>query len=144
MKKGLKIALIFAALGIVTAALVFQFVINKSHPDYEKEKAELSISAQDLFEMFRENSSLASTTYNGKVIEIEGQLTEIESNDDQTFACFVLDEGMFGAEGVRISMLANHADRLKTISKGQTIVIKGYVTGYNDTDVIVEFGSIKN
>jgi len=47
---------------------------------------------------------------------------------------------MFGNEGVRVSMLQN--EQLSEITTGQNITLKGFCTGYNQTDVVLEHGSI--
>ncbi|PKP48667.1 MAG: hypothetical protein CVT92_15915 [Bacteroidetes bacterium HGW-Bacteroidetes-1] len=142
MKTWIKTLVILAAIGMVTATMLFVFVINKSHPDYETKKADYSLSAIDIFNDYSEDIQNASKKYNGKIIEIESTLTEIESSDGQIIACFVLKEGVFGPEGVRIRMLENQKNILKDIAIGEKVTLKGYVTGYNETDVILEHGSI--
>lgn len=142
MKNWIKIGLILFVVALIGLWAIYTFVYNKPHANYEKAVAEFSISAPDLFEAYRTDSQTASTKFNGKLVEINGVLSAIEATSNQTIAIFVLDEGMFGSEGIRVSMLAAYTEHLKTIATGETVVIKGYITGYNDTDVIVEFGSI--
>jgi hypothetical protein len=75
------------------------------------------------------------------VIQITGRINKVESVDSLTIAVFILDEGMFGDEGIRCSMLPNHSEKTHSL-EGKTTTIKGYLTGYNDTDVILENCSI--
>jgi hypothetical protein len=49
---------------------------------------------------------------------------------------------MFGDEGIRCIMLQNQNKKLQGFASQDIITIKGYCTGYNDTDVIIEKASI--
>lgn len=143
MNKWIKIIALLAAVGVVSAILGYVFVYNKPHPDFEKAKAEYSLPANALFEAYRENTNEASEKYNGRVIELNGTLSEVEKNGEMLIAVFVFEEGVFGPEGVRVNMLENQAGIFSEAYIGQKITIKGYVTGYNQSDVILEHGSIK-
>lgn len=144
MNKWIKIMLILVTMGTVGAVLGYVFVYNKSHPDYEKKSADFKLTAEELFEFYRSDQASAGIKYNGKVVEVSGVLSEIESIHDLIIAVFVLDEGLFGNEGIRISMLENHQERLKNTPQGSVVIIKGFVTGYNETDVVMEHGSLIN
>lgn len=144
MKTWIKIIAVLAIVGIVALFLVYKFVYNKPHPDFEKKKADFSVTAGDLFSQYRDDNSAATEKFNGKVLEVTGLLAAVESPGDLTVAVFVLDEGMFGPEGVRITMLPDHSAPLMNFGTDREITIKGYCTGYNETDVILEKGSIVN
>lgn len=144
MNKWIKILAALALVGIIALFLVYKFVYNKPHPDFEKKKAEYSVTAADLFAGYRDGNSIATQKFNGKVLEVTGILTDIETNNDLTVAVFVFDEGMFGAEGIRITMLPEHSQSLLNTEIGKEITIKGFCTGYNESDVIIEKGSIVN
>ena len=55
---------------------------------------------------------------------------------------FAYRKGDFGDEGVRVTMLPEYHQAGKAINPFKPVVIKGLCTGYNDTDVILENGSI--
>lgn len=144
MKKWLKIVAILAIMGILGAAAGYYFVYNKPHANYEKMEADFSLKASDLFNEFKANKAAAEPKYNGKVVEIVGTLAKVEEADSLMIAVFVFDQGMFGDEGIRCTMLPNHVQGLKNTQAGGEIKLKGYLTGYNDTDVILEKCSISN
>lgn len=144
MKTWIKVVLALAFVGIIALFLVYKFVYNKPHPDFEKKKADYSIMASELFAGYRNDNATATEKFNGKVLEVSGTLADIETANDLSIAVFVFDEGMFGAEGVRITMLPEHSKMLMNYRPGQEITIKGFCTGYNETDVIIEKGSIVN
>lgn len=137
-KTFLKIALGLLVTGIISAALVYQFVINKPHRDFEKAKPSFIVSASDLFESFRADKTLAESKYNGQVVLLSGKLDMVEATDNLVTGVFIFDEGMFGDEGVRCTMLPEHARIMKSLPIGSEVSLKGFLTGYNETDVILE------
>ncbi|MBU1369723.1 MAG: OB-fold putative lipoprotein [Bacteroidetes bacterium] len=142
MKKWIKVLLVLAIIGLAGATYMYVFVYNKSHPDYANLKPDFETNAEALFVAFKNNPHDAASTYNGKIIRLSGKLNKVEKNEDQTIAYFILDEGMFGNEGVRISLLPEEANKLVPSDTGKSISIKGFCTGYNDSDVILEHGSL--
>ena len=142
MKTWMKIGIGLAVAGIIGAALVYKFVYNKPHPDYETETADFGLEAKQLFADFKANEAGASTKYTGKVIEISGTRPTVEEADSLVILVFSFEEGMFGGEGIRVTMLPKFNNLSKNISTDQTITLKGFCTGFNGTDVIIEKGSI--
>jgi hypothetical protein len=138
MKTWLKILIGLAVLGITAAVLVYVFVYNKPHPDYEKLEAAFSLSPQELYSAYTGNKVDSQKKYNGQLIELTGALNKIETADSLVIAVFVFNQGMFGDEGVRCTMLPKYNQVAQTLQPGGTIKIKGYCTGFNDTDVILE------
>jgi hypothetical protein len=130
--------LVLFAIGLVSAGLVYRFVYNKPHRDFEKARPAYIISAAELYDSFRNMRTEAEGKYNGQVVLLNGKLDKIELSDSIVTGVFIFNQGMFGDEGIRCSMLPGHASKLKSIAQGSEVSIKGYVTGYNDTDVIIE------
>ena len=142
MKRWIKIILGLAILGIAAAFLIYHFVINKPHPDFEKIKPYYSLNAKAFYNEFKTSKENAHKLYNGKVIEITGKLARIESADTLTIAVFVFNQGMFGDEGIRCTMLKKFSTDAKKLKPDGIIRIKGYCTGFNETDVIMEYCSL--
>jgi len=142
MKTWIKIGIGLAIAGIIGALVVYKFIYNKPHPDYETETADFRTEAKQLFSDFKSDETAAGQKYNGKVIEISGIPTSIEDADSMLIVVFAFEEGMFGNEGIRVTMLPKFNDPGKKISTSETVTLKGFCTGFNDTDVILEKGSI--
>lgn len=138
MNKWIKILLTLVVVGIFAGLLGYKFVYNKPHTDFEKEKAVWTISAEDLYNGYKENQVAANEKYLGQVVEISGQLSAIEENNGLVVFAFVFEEGMFGDEGVRCTFLDNQKEDVSALKPGDDIKLKGYCTGYNETDVILE------
>jgi hypothetical protein len=143
MKTWMKITMILLALGFIGAGLGYKFVYNKPHINYEKASVDFSLAGSELFSQFKSSTHQASERYTGKVLEISGKLNSVETPDSLTIAVFTLDEGMFGDEGIRCTMLPNHSGSISQFI-GRDVKLKGYCTGYNETDVIMEKCSIIN
>ena len=144
MKTWMKIALGLLIIGIIGLIYVYKYVYNKPHLDVENTKAEFSMKAQDLYNEFKQNKDASGLKYNGKVIEIEGSLKKIEQTDSLTVAVFSYEEGMFGDQGVRCTFLPGQVAKAKSLGEGTIVKLKGYCTGFNDTDIIFEKTSIVN
>jgi hypothetical protein len=142
MKTWVKIILGLVAVGIVSALLVYKYVYNKKHPDYERIEAAYTINAHDLFYAFKNSKEAATRQYNGQVLEITGKLSKVEAADTLVTAVFAFEQGMFGDEGIRCTMLKKYNDAAMKLQPDGEVRFKGYCTGYNDTDVIIEKCSI--
>jgi hypothetical protein len=138
MKTCVKIILSLFVAGIITAVLIYTFVYNKSHPDYEKIKPDYTLSASELYNSFKSNTTGSEIKYNGKVLSVSGTLTKVESTDSLVIVVYVFNQGMFGDEGIRCTMLPKFNEEAKKLQPGNIYNIKGYCTGFNDSDVILE------
>lgn len=138
MLKKIILGLLFV--GLIAGAYGYFFMYNKSHPDYENLDADTSISAQELFDQCKNEGK--ANEFTGKIIELSGIPQEIESNDGVKTMVFVFDEGMFGAEGVRVTFLSSYNEDLELLPKDSPVMLKAYCTGYNETDVVLEKASL--
>ena len=132
MKRVISIIVVIILLGFV---YVYFFMYNKSHPNYSKMDAEYSLSAKILYNNFTTNND--SKKYLGKIVMIDGIVSDVEKNDSTSIIIFNFEEGMFGDQGVRCSM-TNFDIHIRF---GDSINIKGLCVGYNDTDVLLEYCS---
>jgi len=142
MNKWVKIGVAIVLIGIMAAGLGYKFVYNKPHRDFEKAQADYTLSCEEAYNAYVKNRTDADQMYTGKVLQIEGELTSMETPDSMTILVFALSEGMFGDEGVRITMLPKYDMMAQALLPGDNVKAKGFCTGYNDTDVILEKGSL--
>jgi hypothetical protein len=127
---------------IVTAGLLFYFIVyNKPHVDYSIHDADVEIKAEELYKEYVKNPLAAAKKYNGKVLIVTGEVSHIETSDDMVIAVMVFDEGFFGPEGIRFTLLADQQDKVSVESKNS---IKGFCSGYSGSDVIIEHASVIN
>jgi hypothetical protein len=102
------------------------------------------VSASELFNNFLSDRQTAEAKYNGQVVLLFGKLDKIENDGSSVTGVFVFNQGIFGDEGIRCAMLPGHAGGLANLAAGSEIRLKGFLTGYNETDVILENCSIIN
>lgn len=138
MKTWLKILIILVVVGLISAFLVWKFVINKSHPNYAKVKAEYELLATDIFNKYISNKDSANQFYTGKEIQIKGKFTKIEQTGTNAVVIFVFRQGEFGDEGIRCVLLPEEIEKIKEIKPNEDIILKGMCTGYNESDVMIE------
>lgn len=144
MKTWIKILIGLIVLGMVALFIIYKFVYNKQHPDYENIEPAFTLNAPDMFNEYKTGKDAASAKYNGKVIALTGILSKVEAVDSLVTAVFVFGQGDFGDEGIRCTMLAKYNDAAAKLQPDGEVRVKGYCTGYNETDVILEKCSIIN
>lgn len=136
MKKLLIILLILAITGLIVAALVFKFYLNKPHNDIEKAAPDYSITATEIWKQYTSDYRTADSLYTGKVIELSGTLNRTDKSDSITYAVFVMEvDSLFGDKSVRCEMLQKYNDEIIAFATGKTLKIKGFCTGFDGTDI---------
>ncbi len=138
MKSWLKIMIALLLLGIIAAIIVYFFVYNKPHPDFEKAKPEFTINASGLYQAFRTDPDAAAQKFNGKVIQLQGALDNIETGNDMVILTFTFEDGVFGPEGIRCTLLPQFHEAAMELVPGEIVDIKGFCTGFTGSDVILE------
>ncbi len=141
MKLILKIILGLILLAGIAAGAFYLYVSNKKHVDYTKAKPEAQLTAAELYAAFSKNDLSAAKKYNGKVIHIEGIVDSIEVVDNRKIVLMFLNDGMFGQEGIRLDL---HPQETSDLDVGDSVILKGYCTGFSGYDVIVEHVTVVN
>jgi hypothetical protein len=136
MKKLIRIALILVALGLISAALVWKFYINKPHEDIENATPAYQMTADEIWKQYNSNLKTADSLYTGKVIEISGNLSRTDKADSMVYAVFVMEaDSMFGDKSVRCEMLQKYNAEITALPKDTPVKLKGFCTGFDQTDI---------
>ncbi len=138
MKKILAILLMLAFFGGLYG---WFFVYNKPHTDFEQIKPDYTLPAKQLFSDYFNGKG---KVYTGKVLEISGIARKADISDTLVTVIFVFNEGMFGDEGIRCSFKPKFNQQLSQKDYPSQITLKGFCSGFNDTDVIMEHCSLVN
>lgn len=138
MNKWFKIIIALFIIGIIAAGLGYKFIYNKPHPDFESAKPEFTLDAKELFDNFKNSKSESDQRYNGTIVQISGLISSVETSDSLVIVVFAFEEGMFGDEGIRCTMLTGYNDNAKLLNPNDKTTIKGFCSGYNETDVILD------
>ena len=136
MKKLLKIAIVLGVTGIVAAALVWKFYVNKPHEDIDNATPAYAMTTEKIWEQYNTDLKNADSLYTGKVIELSGNLGRVDKADTLVSVVFVMaSDSMFGDKTISCQMYKKHNDEAIALVTGTTVKIKGFCTGYNDPDI---------
>lgn len=136
MKKLLKIAGILAVIGVIVSALVWKFYINKPHEDIENATPAYTIATEEIWKQYNADLKTSDSLYTGKVIELTGKLNRTDKSDSLVYAVFVMEaDSMFGDKSVRCEMLQNYNSEALALQKDASVKIKGFCTGFDQTDI---------
>ncbi len=130
-----KIVLAIAILVILGALYGWFFVYNKPHTDFEKSKPDFEVTATELYNNYVTGKG---NRYNGKVLKLTGTVKATDDGDTLITLVFVFNEGMFGDEGIRCTLLPKFNPQIRKMTLPATITLKGFCAGYNGTDVVLE------
>jgi hypothetical protein len=136
MKRNRLILIALGVSALLAASVIVYLLYHKPHEDYSIAEADYSLTPQQLYEQFLNNQSDADLRYNGKVIEISGIPDAWEEVDSLTIAIFIFGEGDFGPVGIRATFLGKVSP--ENLQAGAPLTIKGFCSGYNGEDVILE------
>lgn len=142
MKTWIKITIGLMLAIIIAGLLTYKYVYNKPHTDYLHAVPVYTLNAGTVYRSFQTNTKPATRIFVGKMIGLTGPVSKVEKADTLVTIVFVFNQGMFGDEGIRCSMLPASRKQALGLNPGSVIAIKGYCSGYNETDVIFEHCSI--
>jgi len=136
MNKWLKIIAILAVIGVIAAGLVWKFVINKPHADIENATPAYTINTQELWKQYNKDLKLSDSLYTGKVIEIAGSLGAVEKVDSLVYLVFIMEpDPDFGNKTIRCEMLPKYNEEAITFQPNTMLKVKGFCSGYDQTDI---------
>ena len=88
----------------------------------------VTVDAPGLIREFETGDAGVEKKYLGKVLQVKGNIRQVEKDADGNFTIVLGDAGEMSA--VRCSMDTTTNDRLQSIKQGTTVNIKGIFTGF--------------
>lgn len=125
MKKRI---LLLAALLAGIGGAVGLYFYNQKMPSMSGQKAEMTVSAADLYMAFEADEAAANARYLGKILAVEGQVREANTLPDGTVKV-VLDTGK--DFGVLCEFDPNTSHRRTHFEPGEQLTLKGECAGFN-------------
>ncbi len=125
MKK--RILLLAALLAAIGGAIGLYFY-NQKMPSMVGQKAEMTLSAADLYAAFEADETAANARYLGKILAVEGQVREANTLPDGTVK-LVLDTGK--DFGVLCEFDPNTPHKRTRFEPGERLTLKGECAGLN-------------
>ncbi|MHB1277696.1 MAG: OB-fold protein [Bacteroidia bacterium] len=137
MKNWKKIGIIIALLFLVGVAGVF-WIVNKPHKNIESAKPDFQLQVSDLIAGFAKEDSLAHARYFEKVIELTGEIEQVQQADSVSMLTFRSAEKSF-----QLSCMMDPLDHTPLAAK-QLVKLKCLYAGYLSPDEEFELpGDIK-
>ena len=132
--KGKKIVISVLVL-VIALAVVGYKIYNKPHVDVASEKADITITATNLFADFSNDEEKANATYLDKIVEVKGVIGKIAKEEEKVIINLNTGDD-FG------SVLCHLSDpstgKVKDIKEGESIKVKGICTGFLMDVVLVK------
>lgn len=130
----MKILLSIAGIGLVAGLILLYWIFNKPHRDVTKEKG-ITLTAQQLYDAFKNNETQANSLYLDKAIELNGTVADISTNQaGQKVVNFSTNDPL-------VMINCTFKTDPGNLKVGDTITFKGICTGYiPDANVVINEG----
>ncbi len=129
-----KILLVILVLVVIGAAYGY-YQYTRGNKDLSGAKADVSISAVDLYNEYSADEKIANTKYLSKVISVRGKISKIDK-DATGSASIMLDAGS-DMGGVSCLLDTRHNDEAAKLHNGDSVLINGSCTGMLSDVVLV-------
>lgn len=105
------------------------YVFNKPHRNVEKEKPAYTLTATELFADFSEDEQAGYEKYGDKVIEVSGEIVEINEGEKQQLT-IVLGDVLEGVScAIADEEMQENKDKVSGLSTGDNVTLKGKCDG---------------
>ena len=121
-------------IGIIIAAIVGIIAyrqVMRGHDDMAKAKPDITIKAEELIKLYEEDEKNADNLFLGKILEIKGVVSLIESTDEEATITMEVDGYMGG-----IAFELTNPEEADELNEEEYHVLKGKCSG-KLTDVVI-------
>lgn len=101
---------------------------TRSNQDYQDVNPDFIISAVNLIREYETNDSAAARKYNGKAIEVSGNIKSIDK-DEKGFYTIILGDST-SLSSVRCAMDTLHRQDAAGLPSGSSVTLRGACTGF--------------
>jgi hypothetical protein len=122
MNKTFKSLLIIALILLIGGGAVAYFMWNKPHRNVENEKG-IEVTAPQLVKEYQQNEAEANKKYLDKAIQVQGNISEVKSNQDGKTTVMLSSEDAF------TSVFCTLKEPASNITTGSLVTIKGICSG---------------
>lgn len=119
-----KIALYLILAFIIIGASLGLYFFYQKVPGLDDVKPDYRLTANELFDSFEQNEKESLTKFEGKVIEVRGEVSQVNESDTTLTVVLAVENAIIG--GVNCSF-QNVATK---VTKGELVSIKGRCQGY--------------
>lgn len=124
-----KIILFILLLAAVAAAWYGYKEYTRTNKDLASVKADFVLAATELIKEYESNGSASAEKYNGKILEVNGQVKAVEKDDKGYYTVVIGDNTSMSA--VRCAIDSIHQDKATGLINQSSVSVRGACTGYN-------------
>ena len=128
-----KITWIIILLVIIIGAIYGYREYSRTNKDLQDVKPDFSLAATQLIREFESSDSAAAKKYNGRIVEVNGNVKVVEKDENGYYTIVLGDSA--GLSSVRCSLDTTHHEDATRLSGGQSAIIRGACTGFNASDL---------
>lgn len=122
-----KLAIIAGILAIIIImAVTGWYIYNKPHQGIADAVTDMQITATDLYSDFQKDENLANKKYLNKIIEVTGNVAEVQNVNGSQIILLSSTSDMGGVS----CQLTKDGNNKKTVKKSTTVTVKGKCSGY--------------
>jgi len=129
-----KIVLPIIFLSIVVAVVAYN-VYNKPHVDVADAKADVTVTAENLFSEFSNDEIKANTQYLDKIIQVQGLIQNLKVENELGVVTLKTEDD-FGT--VQCNLSRDATSNFRLLKENDLVTIKGICTGYLMDVVLVK------
>lgn len=115
--------ILFLLVGFVVKYTLFNF----SEKNIADQTAIATLNSDELINSFTSNEKKSIALYEGKIIEVSGEIKEISFINERITVILSSNNKTFG---VLCDMNPNQKEKIKKLSKNETITVKGICKGF--------------
>ena len=130
---GKKIAWLTLLLAAVAAGIYGYKEFTRTNKQLINAKPDYTMTASALINDFENDDNMATTRYNGKVLEVSGSVLTVEKDDSGYYTVILGEQGTMSA--VRCSIDSTQQANAARIKTGSSVLIRGACTGFNKDEM---------
>ncbi|MBN1184754.1 MAG: hypothetical protein JXB49_20880 [Bacteroidales bacterium] len=127
MNKSLKIGFFILLAAILGIGGYIVYVFTKAPESATNMKPEIVIKASEFFTSYEEDEEASNKLYLDKLIQVEGRIAEIFSNNSGDLNIILKEDDDFS--GISCSFIPQEQEKVKKLNTGDVVKIKGFCSG---------------
>jgi glycerol uptake facilitator-like aquaporin len=138
-RKIWKIVAAIAFIGAIIGGIVAYTMWNKDFEDAMSQDG-IKVTADQLYKAFETNEAEANKTYVGKVVEVSGTVSEVQTDSIQRVV-LTFPDAMMG--GIVINIDKRHPEGIDELKTGDQATLKGFCSGFLMDVQLIDAGLVK-
>lgn len=123
-------------IGLVSAGFVWFNIIHMSHRDIKAAKPDFTVTTEGICQEFQASTDTANLKYSQKVVQVTGEVMNVESQDTLVFVTVKGIEGFH----LQFEMLTDFNAQAKALKAADQVTLKGLYVGNTYDPALAEMG----